>query len=103
MQSRPWIDGESSREQIRASRAKPIAESIGAKRGAEAGFCGASLRAAAAGRLCKADRGKEDAANRPPGPAKADGTNWIAGQTTSMSVLVRLRVNYRAGLVKYPG
>jgi hypothetical protein len=66
-------------EQIRAFRAKPIAEPIGAK------------------------RGREEAAKRPPAPVKAGGTNWTLASLPATPLSMRLSDTFQAGLVKYPG
>jgi hypothetical protein len=66
-------------EQIRAFRAKPIVEPIGAK------------------------RGREDAAKRPPAPAKAGGTNWMLASLPAKPLSMGFSDTLLAGLVKYPG
>jgi hypothetical protein len=72
-------DGEMICEQIRALRAKPIAEPIGAKRGCE------------------------DAAKRPPAPAKAGGTNRMLASLPAKPLSMHFSDTLQAGLVKYPG
>jgi len=50
-----------------------------------------------------AKRGREDAANGPPAPAKAGAANRIRCRLPRNLVFTRLSVISRADLVKYPG